>query len=72
MTHRSNAIGLAMCLPAEEDGKWRIPFITAVPSSFGKGVEACLMQLCLGYLKTKGAKHISVEVHPELEWQYEK
>lgn len=65
ITYRSNAIGLAQCLQAE-DGSWEIPFLTAVPNHFGKGVEECLLQLCLSYLHGKGATNIKALRHPEL------
>ena len=50
---------------------WTIPFLTAVPNHFGKGVEDCLLKLCIRYLQSKGAHSVSLQVHPELEWQFE-
>ena len=46
ITYRSNAIGLTLALP-DGKGGWTIPFLTAVPNHYGKGVEMCLMSLVL-------------------------
>lgn len=65
ITYRSHAIGLAMC-HQNSQGEWVIPFLTSEPKHYGKGVEECLINLVLRYLKEKSAGNIFVEVHPEL------
>ena len=60
ITYRSSPIGLALALPdTETEGSYKIPFLTAIPKYYGKGVESCLMALVLTYLIKKGAKSVS-------------
>ncbi len=51
ITYRSTAIGLALTL--KDDQGWTIPFLTAIPSHYGKGVENCLLNLVIQYLQKK-------------------
>ena len=47
ITYRSMPIGLTLALPTQEEGEWVIPYLTAIPNYFGRGVEKCLLFLIL-------------------------
>ena len=54
----------------EAEDSYVIPFLTATPNYYGKGVEKCLFSLILQHLKKVGAKHVKMQMHPELASSY--
>ena len=73
LTYRSNAIGLTLAFPAQDDPTtFEVPFLVAVPSHRNKGVEKALLALILEYCKNKGGKKVVIKSPtPNLAASYE-
>ena len=62
LTYRSNAIGLTLAFPSQDDPTtFEVPFLVAVPSHRNKGVEKALLALILEYCKNKGGKKVVIK-----------
>ena len=45
-------------MEGDEEGTFEIPYLVAVPSHRGKGVEKALLALLLAYIKKQGGKKV--------------
>ena len=64
LTYRSDAIGLTLAYKCADATTFEIPFLVAVPSYRGKGVEKALLALILQYCKDKGATRVVLKGAP--------
>ena len=73
LTYRSNAIGLTLAFPAQDDPTtYELPYLVAVPSHRNKGVEKALLALILEYCKNKGATKVVLKgASPNLAASYQ-